>query len=389
MTDIHPTSRDYPEIVPFRVQVAQSVLDDLHRRLVNVQFPEKEIVDDNSQGPRLETIKKLVNYWKDTYDWRRLEARLNSFPQFTTTIDGVDIHFMHIRSKHENALPLLMTHGWPGSIVEFLDVIEPLTNPTEHGGLADHAFHVIIPSLPGYGFSGKPAATGWDREKIARAWHTLMLRLGYENYVAQGGDWGSHVTIMMGQQQPPGLLAIHTNLPLVTPATQSKTPTLEEQIVLAQLSRFASQGSAYHQQMVTRSQTIGYSLADSPTGLLAWMFEKFEAWTDSNGDPLSLLGYDKILDNVTLYWVTHSATSSARLYAEHPNLNFDAIPVSIPVSVSVFPGEIWTPPRSWAEKTYPQLMYWNKAARGGHFAAFEQPAIFTHEIRAAFAYLRN
>ncbi|QJT82286.1 epoxide hydrolase family protein [Kosakonia sp. MUSA4] len=376
-------------IIPFRVQVPQHILDNLHRRLVDVQLPGKEIVDNASQGPRLDTIRRLVDYWRDYYDWRHLEDRLNSYPQFVTTIDDVEIHFMHIRSKHENALPLIMTHGWPGSIIEFLDVIEPLTNPTAHGGHAEDAFHLIIPSLPGYGFSGKPITRGWNRERIARAWHTLMMRLGYKQYVAQGGDWGSHVTLAMGQQCPVGLLAIHTNLPLVTPEVRPENPSPEEQLAFEQLERFASEGSSYYQQMLTRSQTIGYALSDSPTGLLAWIFEKFESWSDSNGDPLSTLGYDKILDDVTLYWVTNSATSSARLYAEHPDLNFYAMPVSIPVGVSVFPGEIWTPPRKWAEQTYPRLMYWNKAAHGGHFAAFEQPEIFVSEIRAAFNNIRH
>ncbi|KNC92889.1 epoxide hydrolase family protein [Trabulsiella odontotermitis] len=376
-------------IIPFRVQVPQHILDDLHRRLVDVQLPGKEIVDNASQGPRLDTIRRLVDYWKDYYDWRHLEEHLNSYPQFVTTIDDVEIHFMHIRSKHENALPLIMTHGWPGSIIEFLDVIDPLTNPTAHGGHAEDAFHLIIPSLPGYGFSGKPITMGWNRERIARAWHTLMMRLGYKQYVAQGGDWGSHVTLAMGQQRPVGLLAIHTNLPLVTPEVRPENPSPEERLAFEQLERFASEGSSYYQQMLTRSQTIGYALSDSPTGLLAWMFEKFESWSDSDGDPLSTLGYDKILDDVTLYWVTNSATSSARLYAEHPDLNFYAMPVSIPVGVSVFPGEIWTPPRKWAEQTYPQLMYWNKAAHGGHFAAFEQPEIFVSEIRAAFNSIRH
>lgn len=376
-------------ISPFIIDVSQAVLDDLKRRLDATRFPERETAADASQGPQLARIKQLADYWRTQYDWRRVERRLNHYPQYKTEIDGLGIHFLHIRSPHPEAMPLIVTHGWPGSILEFLDTIDLLIDPTAHGGLATDAFHLIIPSLPGYGFSDKPAEKGWNRNHIAKAWHTLMRRLGYTKYVAQGGDWGSHVTIEMGRLEFPGLMAIHTNLPLVTPKVKPLNPTAEEQRVFDQLARFASDGSGYYQEMVTRPQTIGYALADSPVGQLAWIYEKFQSWSDSDGDPIRAFGYDKILDDVTWYWVTNSGASSARLYAEHPDLDFYSIPVRIPVGVSVFPVEIWTPPQSWAQQTYPNLIYWHKTARGGHFAAFEQPGIFVDEIRAAFRTLRQ
>ncbi|TCL05014.1 epoxide hydrolase family protein [Sodalis ligni] len=374
---------------PFTIAIPEAVLEDLKRRLDATRLPEQETVPDASQGPRLARIKELIEYWKTEYDWRRVEKRLNQYPQFKTGIDGLGIHFLHVRSRHPNAMPLILTHGWPGSVIEFLDIIDSLVDPIAHGGKAEDAFHLVIPSLPGYGFSDKPEDKGWNRNRIAKAWHALMRRLGYDQYVAQGGDWGSHVTIEMARLQLPGLKAIHTNLPLVTPRDKPAYPTPDEQRAFDQLARFGTDGSGYYWQMVTRPQTIGYALADSPVGLLSWIYDKFESWTDSNGDPVSVLGYDKILDDITLYWVTNTGASSARMYAEHPDLDFYAIPVHIPVGVSVFPGEIWTPPESWARQTYPNLVYWNKTSRGGHFAAFEQPVLFADEVRKAFRSIRN
>lgn len=375
-------------ISPFVINVPQPVLDDLKRRLDATRFPERETVPDASQGPQLARIRDLIEYWRTQYDWRRVEQRLNRYPQFKTEIDGLGIHFLHVRSRHSHAIPLIITHGWPGSVLEFLDIIDLLVDPTAHGGRAEDAFHLVIPSLPGYGFSDKPTETGWNRNRIAKAWHELMHRLGYAEYVAQGGDWGSHITIAMARLELPGLRAIHTNLPLVAPKEKPANPTPDEQRVFDQLDAFARDGSGYYWEMVTRPQTIGYALADSPAGQLSWIYEKFESWSDCDGDPVNAFGYDKILDDVTWYWVTNSGASSARMYAEHPNLDFYSLPVRIPVGVSVFPREIWTAPQSWAQQTYPNLIYWNTTARGGHFAAFEQPQIFADEIRAAFSSLR-
>ncbi|WP_410014806.1 epoxide hydrolase family protein [Sodalis sp. C49] len=373
---------------PFVINIPQPVLDDLKRRLDATRFPERETVPDASQGPQLARVRELIEYWRTQYDWRRVEQRLNRYPQFKTEIDGLGIHFLHVRSRHPHAIPLIITHGWPGSVLEFLDTIDLLVDPTAHGGRAEDAFHLVIPSLPGYGFSDKPAETGWNRDRIAKAWHELMHRLGYAEYVAQGGDWGSHITIAMARLELPGLRAIHTNLPLVAPKEKPANPTPDEQRVFDQLDAFARDGSGYYWEMVTRPQTIGYALADSPAGQLSWIYEKFESWSDCDGDPVSAFGYDKILDDVTWYWVTNSGASSARMYAEHPHLDFYSLPVRIPVGVSVFPREIWTAPQSWAQQTYPNLIYWNKTTRGGHFAAFEQPRIFADEIRAAFRSLR-
>ncbi|WP_019832829.1 epoxide hydrolase family protein [Sphingomonas sp. PR090111-T3T-6A] len=376
-------------ITPFRIDIPQTELDELKRRLAATRFPEKETVDDSSQGAQLESVRKLVEYWRDHYDWRRLEARLNALPQFKTEIDGLGIHFLHIRSPHENALPLVMTHGWPGSIVEFLEVIDPLTNPTAHGGKAEDAFHLVLPSIPGYGFSDKPSAKGWERGRIARAWDVLMKRLGYAEYVAQGGDWGSVIVTEMGVQKLEGLKAIHTNLPFVVPEVFPENPTPEEQIAIDQCLRFANDGSYYHHLQVTRPQTIGYALADSPVGQAAWIYEKLGAWSDSNGVAENVFRYDQMLDDIMFYWLTNSGASSARMYAEHPTMSFAARRIEIPVAVSVFPGEIYTPPREWCERTYADMIYWNRPAKGGHFAAFEQPSIFVGEVRNAFASLRN
>lgn len=377
------------DITPFRIEIPQSDLEDLRQRLSGTRFPERETVVDSAQGPQLERVRKLVEYWRTQYDWRRLETRLNSYPQFTTEIDGAEIHFLHIRSRHENATPMVMTHGWPGSIVEFLDVIDLLVNPTEHGGHAEEAFHLVLPSIPGFGFSGKPTAKGWNRTRIGRAWDLLMKRLGYLEYVAQGGDWGSVITTEMGRLKLEGLRAIHVNLPFVAPVPFPENPTDEEKAAIAQCILFLEDGSFYHHLQTTRPQTIGYSLADSPAGQAAWIYEKLAAWSDSNGVAENVFSYDQMLDNIMFYWLTNTGASSARIYAEHPGLTFAAVPVDIPVAVSVFPGEIYTPPKEWAERAFSNMFYWNRAAKGGHFAAFEQPQVFAAEIRAAFAKFRS
>jgi pimeloyl-ACP methyl ester carboxylesterase len=376
------------QLTPFRVEIPQAELDDLMRRLNGTRWPDRETVADQSQGAQLAKVQDLVEYWRTQYDWRRFEARLNSYPQFKTEIDGLGIHFLHIKSPHENALPLIMTHGWPGSIVEFLDTIDPLVNPTAHGGEAKDAFHVVLPSIPGYGFSDKPTTKGWNRTRIGNAWHELMQRLGYPRYVAQGGDWGSVVTTEMGRLKFDGLAAIHVNLPFVVPADLPAELSAEEQAALDQCVLFASDGIAYHDLQTTRPETIGFSLADSPVGQASWIYEKLASWSDSDGSAESVFSYDQILDNIMLYWVTNSGASSARMYAEHPGLNFGAVHLDLPVAVSVFPGEIYTPPKVWAEQAYSNLIYWNKAEKGGHFAAFEQPTIFVNEVRAAFSSVR-
>ncbi len=376
------------QLTPFRIEIPQAELDDLQRRLNSTRWPDRETVGDHSQGAQLAKVQDLVEYWRTQYDWRRFEARLNSYPQFKTEIDGLGIHFLHIKSPHENALPLIMTHGWPGSIVEFLNSIDPLVNPTAHGGETKDAFHVVLPSIPGYGFSDKPTTKGWNRTRIGNAWHELMQRLGYTRYVAQGGDWGSVVTTEMGRLKLEGLAAIHVNLPFVVPADLPAELSVEEQAALDQCVLFASDGIAYHDLQTTRPETIGFSLADSPVGQASWIYEKLASWSDSDGTAESVFSYDQILDNIMLYWVTNSGASSARMYAEHPGLNFGAIQLDLPVAVSVFPGEIYTPPKAWAERAYSNLIYWNKAEKGGHFAAFEQPKIFVNEVRAAFSTVR-
>ncbi|MGY2214816.1 epoxide hydrolase family protein [Pseudomonas sp. SDO558_S425] len=376
------------QLTPFRIEIPQAELDDLQRRLNSTRWPDRETVGDHSQGAQLAKVQDLVEYWRTQYDWRRFEARLNSYPQFKTEIDGLGIHFLHIKSPHENALPLIMTHGWPGSIVEFLNSIDPLVNPTAHGGETKDAFHVVLPSIPGYGFSDKPTTKGWNRTRIGNAWHELMQRLGYTRYVAQGGDWGSVVTTEMRRLKLEGLAAIHVNLPFVVPADLPAELSVEEQAALDQCVLFASDGIAYHDLQTTRPETIGFSLADSPVGQASWIYEKLASWSDSDGTAESVFSYDQILDNIMLYWVTNSGASSARMYAEHPGLNFGAIQLDLPVAVSVFPGEIYTPPKAWAERAYSNLIYWNKAEKGGHFAAFEQPKIFVNEVRAAFSTVR-
>lgn len=373
---------------PFKIAVPQSQLDDLRRRLNATRWPDRETVSDDSQGAQLERVQALVEYWRTRYDWRKTEARLNAYPQYLMDINGVDIHFIHVRSPHANALPLLMTHGWPGSIIELMKVIEPLTNPTQQGGSASDAFHLILPSLPGYGFSDKPTAPGWDRHYIAKAWHELMMRLGYSRYVAQGGDWGAVVTQAMGHQAPQGLVGIHINMPAVVPQKLPDVLSAEEQAAMDSLNQFFIKGAGYAQIQMTRPQTLAYALADSPVGQAAWIYEKLVAWSDSGGKPESIWSLDEIVDDIMMHWLTNSGGSSARLYWENPDLAFYAVEISIPVGVTVFPKEIYQAPKSWAERAYRRLVYWNRAEKGGHFAAFEQPQIFTREVRAAFAQMR-
>jgi pimeloyl-ACP methyl ester carboxylesterase len=393
-------------IRPFRIEVPQAALNDLRRRITTTQWPEKETVTDQSQGMPLATMRELARYWATTYDWRKCEARLNALPQFITEIDGLDIHFIHVRSKNPNALPLIVTHGWPGSIIEQLKIIDPLVNPTAYGGRAEDSFDVVIPSMPGYGFSGKPTSTGWGPERIARAWAELMKRLGYTRYVAQGGDWGAFVVDQMGLQAPAGLLAIHTNMPATVPAAVDKALGLgdpppsglsaDEKRAYEQLVRTFKQVE-YAKYMAARPQTL-YGIADSPIGLAAWLLDH----NDADGQPAAAvysslnrttsatgeLTLDEILDNITLYWLTNTGVSASRLYWEYKGGFFNAKGVSIPVAVSVFPGEQYEAPRSWTEKAYPKLIYYNKVAKGGHFAAWEQPELFAQEMRAAFRSLR-
>jgi pimeloyl-ACP methyl ester carboxylesterase len=392
---------DKTAIRPLRVHAPEAQLIDLKRRIKATRWPERETVSDASQGVQLATMQKLARYWASDYDWRKVEARLNALPQFVTEIDGLDIHFIHVRSKHENALPVIITHGWPGSIIEQLKIIDPLTNPTAHGGSASDAFDVVIPSLPGYGFSGKPSATGWDPARIARAWVVLMQRLGYTRYVAQGGDWGNAITEQMALLTPPGLLGMHTNMPATVPDNIAEALKLnqpapaglspDEKHAFDQLDYFYKHGLGYALEMANRPQTL-YGIEDSPIGLAAWMLDHdaasqaliarvFDGQTEG-------LTRDDVLDNVTLYWLTNTAVSSARLYWEN-KLNFFAPKhVAIPVAVSVFPDEIYAAPQSWTTQAYPKLIHYNRLPKGGHFAAWEQPKEFTEELRVSFQTLR-
>jgi pimeloyl-ACP methyl ester carboxylesterase len=395
-------------IRPFMVEIPQAQLDDLRARILATRWPEDEPVADGSQGVQSATMKALARYWASEYDWRRVETRLNALPQFLTEIDGLDIHFIHVRSKHENALPLIITHGWPGSIVEMLNVVGPLTDPDSYGGNAEDAFHLVIPSIPGYGFSEKPGTTGWDPDHIARAWATLMKRLGYTLYVAQGGDWGAVITDLMGLQAPDGLLGIHTNMPGIVPPDASKalaTNVLgagdprpanlspEETRAYDQLNFVYTKGLGYAVEMQSHPQTL-FGLADSPIALAAWMVDhdarSYEDITRAFVDerPVGNLTRDEVLDNITLTWLTNTGISSARLYWENKLGFFDTKGVSIPAAVSVFPRELYQTPRSWAERAYPNLIYFNEVGEGNHFAAWQEPELFAAEVRAGFRPLR-
>jgi len=373
-------------ITPFTVKVTQALIADLRRRLSGTRLPDAGSDSDWTQGVPLFKAKALTDYWLLQYDMTRVERRLNAFPQFRTHIDGLGIHFLHVRSRHQNALPMILTHGWPGSVIEFLDAIDPLVNPTAHGGTADDAFHVVIPSMPGFGLSDKPANTGWGLPRIGRAWHTLMKRLGYTHYVAQGGDLGAGVASWMSKQHSTGLAAIHLNLPVLfpppPPGAGGYTP--EEQAALDQLIHYGADLSGYASIQASRPQTLGYGLTDSPIGQAMWIYEKFQAWTDNTGSPEEAITIDKMLDNIMLYWVTGTAASSARLYKESFNKDFVRFGLDHPVTVSVFKGDIFTPPRSWGEQTYAKLTYWNEVEHGGHFAALEKPDLFANELRKAF-----
>ncbi|WP_018902653.1 epoxide hydrolase family protein [Rhizobium sp. 2MFCol3.1] len=372
-------------ITPFKVKIPAAAISDLRTRLKLARLPEKETVDDWSQGAPLHSVELLLTYWRDKYDMGRVEKRLNVYPQFRTEIDGLGIHFIHVKSKHDGARPLILTHGWPGSVIEFLNVIDPLTNPTAHGGKAEDAFHVVIPSLPGFGFSDKPTKAGWGLPRIAKAWAVLMQRLGYTEYYAQGGDYGAGVTTWMAKQHVPGLKGIHLNLPILFPPPIEGTPTAEEQASIAQLVAYGTHEAGYAKLQTTRPQTIGYALTDSPIGEASWIYEKFGNWTDSDHHPEKVLGYDQMLDDITLYWLTETAASSARLYWESFETTFTPQKLDIPVGVSVFPGELFRPLKIWGDRMYSKLTYWGEATHGGHFAAFEQPQIFTEELRKAFA----
>jgi pimeloyl-ACP methyl ester carboxylesterase len=389
------------EIRPFHLETPEEQLEDLRRRIAATRWPSKELVPDRSQGVQLAALQELARYWATDYDWRKAEAKLNAVPQFTTQIDGVEIHFIHVRSRHEEALPLIMTHGWPGSVIELLETVAPLTDPTAHGGAAEDAFHLVLPSLPGYGFSAEPTEVGWDFGRVAQAWAELMQRLGYTRYVAQGGDLGAIVTDVMGRQAPNGLLGIHTNLLVTTLGAPVPPPgnTEEERAALEQINTFTTSGFGYFLEQSTRPQTIGYALLDSPVALAAWLLDHD---TDSyykiaaafvDGQPAGGLTEDHILDNITLYWLTGTGASAARAYWELGRAQALAAgqappAVSVPVGFTTFPDEIFQAPRSWVEGSYPNLTYFNKADRGGHFAAWEEPQLFSEELRAAFSSLR-
>jgi pimeloyl-ACP methyl ester carboxylesterase len=387
------------KIRPFHVDVPQKALDDLHRRIEAARLPSKELVADRSQGVQLATIQELARYWTTEYDWHRCEAKLNALPQFTTEIDGVDIHFIHVESPHKGALPLIMTHGWPGSVIELLETIGPLTDPAAHGGSAEDAFDLVLPSVPGYGFSAEPTELGWEAGRVARAWPELMRRLGYTRYVAQGGDVGAAVTDAMGRQAAEGLIGIHTNLFVPALGGAMPTDTDQERATAEQIAVFRATGFGYFLEQATRPQTIGYALLDSPVALAAWMLDHD---TDSyykisrafvDGQPVGNLTRDHILDNITVYWLTGTGASAARSYWESGQVQAKAAgqappPMTLPFGFTTFPGEIWRTPRSWVEKAYPNVIYFNEVDKGGHFAAWEEPEIFATEVRAAFRSLR-
>jgi pimeloyl-ACP methyl ester carboxylesterase len=391
-------------IRPYHISISQEALIDLRTRVNATRWPDKETVTDQSQGVKLQQIQNLVQYWGTTYDWRKTEAKLNALPQFVTNIDGLDIQFIQIKSKHKNALPLLITHGWPGSFFELLKVIGPLTDPTAYGGKAEDAFDLVIPSMPGYGFSEKPTGTGWGPEKIGNAWDVLMKRLGYKNYVSQGGDWGSVIADAMARKAPQGLLGIHVNMPATVPADIAKALkdgdpapaglSVKEKAAFVSLNKLYTRGGGYAGMMVTRPQTLGYGLTDSPVGLASFFLDKFNEWTYSGGNAEKSLTKDEMLDDITLYWLTNTANSSAQLYWENNTNNFNVVEqktndIKIPVAVTVFPGEIYQAPKSWTEKSYKNLIYFNEVSKGGHFASWEEPQLFTEELRAAFKSLRK
>jgi pimeloyl-ACP methyl ester carboxylesterase len=378
------------DVTPFKVHVPQAELDDLKKRLAAARWPDRGPAADWSEGVPLAKAQALIEYWRTRYDWRRAESSLNALPQFRTQVEGLGVYFIHVRSKHENALPIILTHGWPGSIIEFLQVIGPLVDPTAHGGKADEAFHVVVPSLPGFGFSDKPTEAGWRLPRIANAWATLMARLGYSRYVAQGGDLGAGVSTWMAKQRVSGLAAIHLNLPILFPPPPPPPGgyTAAEQPALAQLGKYAGDGSGYASIQATRPQTLGYGLADSPVGQAMWIYEKFQAWSDNKGDPAEAISVDHMLDDITLYWLTDTAASSARVYFESFAKDFARMPIDLPVAVSIFKGDFFTPPKVWGDQTYSKLFYWNEVPKGGHFAALEQPELFVAELRKSFAQVR-
>ena len=390
-------------IRPFEIYVPQSQLDDLLKRIANTRWPDKETVGDISQGIQLQRVQELIRYWGSEYDWRKAEQELNALPEFVTTIDGVDIQFIHVRSRHPNALPVILTHGWPGSQFEFIKTIGPLTDPTAYGGRAEDAFDVVIPSIPGHGFSGKPTELGWGPERVAKAWDVLMKRLGYSTYVSQGGDHGSVISDALARQAPKGLLGIHLNMPATVPGELMRginagdpapvSLSQPEREAYRSLITFFGRNAAYGAMMVTRPQTIGYSLADSPSGLAAWIYEKFVQWSDSNGVPENVLSRDEMLNDITLYWLTNVGASSSRFYWENNNNNFSSDAqktkdIKVPVAITVFPKEIYKAPESWSKQAYPSLVYYNQVEKGGHFAAWEQPQLFAEELRAAFKSMR-
>lgn len=400
-TSADKTSDD--SIRPFKIDVPQSRLDDMRKRIAETRWPDKETVGDISQGIQLARVQELVRYWGTDYDWRKAEKELNDLPEFITTIDGVDIQFIHVRSRHPNALPLLLTHGWPGSQFEFIKAIGPLTDPTAFAGRAEDAFDVVIPSIPGHGFSGKPTELGWGPDRVARAWDVLMKRLGYKNYVSQGGDHGSVISDALARQAPEGLRGIHLNMPATVPgelmkginagdpAPASLAP--DEKEAYQSLSTFFGRNAAYGAMMVTRPQTIGYSLSDSPAGLASFIYEKFAQWSDSDGVPERVLSRDDMLNDITLYWLNNVGASSSRFYWENNNNNFSSETqktrdIKVPVAITAFPKEIYKAPESWSKQAYPTLVYYNQAAKGGHFAAWEQPQLFAEELRAAFKSMR-
>lgn len=391
------------QIRPFHVNVPEEVLTELRQRINAARWPDKETVTDQTQGVKLEQIKRLATYWGTDYDWRKAEAKLNALPQFITNIDGLDIHFIHVKSKHKNALPLIITHGWPGSVFELLKVVGPLTDPTAYGGKAEDAFDLVIPSMPGYGFSGKPKDAGWGPDRIAGAWDVLMKRLGYKYYVSQGGDWGSVIADAMARQAPKGLVGIHVNMPATVPADvatalKNGDPAPEglspkEKAAFASLNKLYTKGGGYAGMMVTRPQTLGYGLTDSPIALASFFLDKFNEWTYSGGNAEKSLTKDEMLDDISLYWLTNTAVSSGQLYWENNNNNFNAkeqrtAEIKIPVAVTVFPGEIYQAPKTWTERSYKNLIYFNEVNKGGHFASWEEPQLFAEEMRAAFKSLR-